>query len=79
MLARALLRDPALLILDEATNALDAANDTAIAAALEALKGSLAMVIIGQSGALTGLADRIITLDGGRIVPGKKPISGMAE
>ncbi len=68
MLARALLRDPALLILDEATSALDAANSAAIAAALAGLKGKLAMVIIGHTESLAGLADRTIEIEGGRIV-----------
>ena len=68
MLARALLRDPALLILDEATSALDAANSAAIAAALAGLKGKLAMVIIGHTDSLSGLADRTIQIEGGRIV-----------
>ena len=69
VLARALLGDPALLILDEATSALDAANSAAIAAALAGLKGRLAMVIIGHSDALAGLADRTITLEKGKILP----------
>jgi ATP-binding cassette subfamily C protein len=68
VLARALLRDPALLILDEATSALDAANSAAIAAALAGLKGKLAMVIIGHTDSLAGLADRTIEIEGGRIM-----------
>lgn len=66
-LARALLGDPALLILDEATSALDAANDAAIARAIAALKGQCTVLVIGHRGALTGLADRIVTVEGGRI------------
>ena len=69
VLARALLRNPALLILDEATSALDAANIAAIAAALAGLKGKLAMVIVGHSDPLAALADRTIMLERGRIVP----------
>lgn len=69
VLARALLRDPALLILDEATSALDATNTAAIATALAGLKGKLAMVIIGHSDALAGLADRTIMIERGQIMP----------
>ncbi len=67
VLARALLRDPALLILDEATSALDPENETAIYAALTALKGRLTIVIIGHRGALGSLADQTIRLEEGRI------------
>ena len=67
MLARALLRDPALLVLDEATSALDPGNEAAIAAALERLRGKLAIVIICHRGALLALADREVRLEQGRI------------
>lgn len=66
MLARALLRDPALLILDEATSALDAENEAQIAAALQRLKNRMAVVIIGHHGSLPALADHTIRLDRGR-------------
>ncbi len=68
MLARALLRDPALLILDEATSALDPVNETLITAALDRLRGRMAVVIICHRGALAGLADQLVQLDSGRIV-----------
>ena len=68
MLARALLRDPALLILDEATSALDAASEAAIAAALTRLKGQVTILIIAHRGALTALADRTYRLDQGKLV-----------
>lgn len=68
MLARALLRDPQLLILDEATSALDAENEAAVAAALDRLRGQITIVLIAHRGALLNLADRRILLDAGRIV-----------
>lgn len=68
MLARALLRDPQLLLLDEATSALDAANEAAIAAALRQLRGRMTIVLIAHRGVLTGLADRVIRLERGRMV-----------
>ena len=68
MLARALLRDPALLILDEATSALDAENEALIAQALAGLKGRMAILIIAHRGALTALADRTYRLDQGKLV-----------
>ena len=68
MLARALLRDPALLILDEATSALDATNEAQVAAAIERLRGRMAVVIIGHRGALLDLADCEIRLENGCVV-----------
>jgi ATP-binding cassette subfamily C protein len=66
-LARALLRDPDLLILDEATSALDADNEAAVADAVAALKGRVTILIIGHRGALGNLADRKVRLELGRI------------
>ena len=68
MLARALLRDPALLILDEATSALDPENEAQIAAALMQLKLRMAVVVIGHHGTLPALADYTIALEQGRTV-----------
>ncbi len=69
MLARALLRNPALLILDEAASALDRENEAAIAAAIAALRGRITVLIIGHRGALAEIADRTVRLEGGRVVP----------
>ena len=67
VLARALLREPALLILDEATSALDAASEGAVAEAIAALRGSRTILVIGHRGSLTDLAPRRITIAAGRI------------
>ena len=73
MLARALLRDPALLILDEATSALDPVNEALISAALARLRSRMAVVIICHRGALLTLADRVVRLESGRIVAIESP------
>lgn len=67
VLARALLRSPSLLILDESTSALDAGNEAAIAAAIAALRGRLTVLIIGHRGALQHIADQTVTLRDGKI------------
>lgn len=69
-LARALLRRPQLLILDEATSAVDAAAERTIADAVAALKGQMTIVIIGHRGLLTDLADRRIVLEKGQLQTG---------
>ena len=68
VLARGLLRKPALLILDEVASALDAANEAAITQAIEGLRGSMTIVIIGHRGSLAQLADRTIRLEAGRAI-----------
>lgn len=66
-LARALLRKPRLLILDEAASALDSENEAAIARAITAMRGSVTVFIIGHRGALAGMADRTVRIEAGRL------------
>ena len=67
-LARALYREPWLLILDEATSALDATSERLIQGALTSLKGSCAMVVVAHRLRTVQLADTIHVLKDGRIV-----------
>ena len=67
-IARALLRDPKLLILDEATSALDAESEGLVQDALGALmKGRTTLIIAHRFSTIVG-ADRILVLEGGKII-----------
>jgi ATP-binding cassette subfamily B protein len=67
-IARLLLKNPAVMILDEATSHLDNENEAAVQAALEgALEGRTALVIAHRLSTIRD-ADRIVVLDGGRVV-----------
>ncbi len=66
--ARALLADPRILILDEATSSVDTQTEQIIQRALERLlRGRTAFVIAHRLSTITG-ADRIVVIHGGRIV-----------
>jgi subfamily B ATP-binding cassette protein MsbA len=67
-IARALLRDPRILILDEATSSLDAESESAVHAAINRLlEGRTALIIAHRLSTIRD-ADRILVMDRGRIV-----------
>jgi ATP-binding cassette subfamily B protein len=67
-IARVLLKDPAVVILDEATSHLDSENEAAIQRALaDALSGRTSLVIAHRLSTITA-ADQILVVDDGRIV-----------
>ena len=67
-LARAFLRDARLVILDEATANLDPASETLVQQAIDALARDRGMLIIAHRLVTVRNADRILVIDGGRIV-----------
>ncbi|XXY51627.1 ABC transporter transmembrane domain-containing protein [Sorangium sp. So ce269] len=67
-IARAVLKAPRLLVLDEATSALDTESEHLVKAALDTLmKGRTTLIIAHRLSTVMG-ADRVLVMDGGRIV-----------
>lgn len=66
-IARALLKDPQILILDEATSALDSQSEKAVQAALEKLMQNRTSIIIAHRLSTVTHADLIVVMDQGRI------------
>jgi subfamily B ATP-binding cassette protein MsbA len=67
-IARALLRDPPLLILDEATSALDTESERLVQGAIDRLMEHRTVLVVAHRLATVQHADEILVLDGGRIV-----------
>jgi ATP-binding cassette subfamily B protein len=67
-IARAMLKNPPLLLLDEATSALDAESERMVQAALEVAMKDRTTLVIAHRLATVLRADRIVVMDGGRIV-----------
>ena len=72
-LARALLREPDLLILDEATNALDGLSEQAIQETIEELRGRLTILLIAHRLSSVRLADRVVVIMEGRVAEQGRP------
>ena len=66
-IARALLRDPQVVILDEATSALDSESEDAVSAALDTLTKGRTVVVVTHRIATVRDADRIVVIENGRI------------
>ena len=67
-IARAILKNPPLLLLDEATSALDAESEQHVQRGLEAAMQNRTTLVIAHRLATVQRADRIVVMDGGRIV-----------
>lgn len=67
-IARALLKNPKLLILDEATSSLDVASEAVVQEALERLMANRTTLVIAHRLSTVVNADKILVMDGGRIV-----------
>jgi ATP-binding cassette subfamily B protein len=67
-IARAILADPRVLILDDATSSVDPTKEHEIRAALAEVMSGRTTIVIAHRPATIALADRVVVLDGGRVV-----------
>ncbi|MDQ0217470.1 ABC transporter ATP-binding protein [Peribacillus cavernae] len=68
VLARAILRNPSILVLDEATSALDTESEAKIQEALDRLKGKMTVIVIAHRLSTIRNADQVVVLDHGEII-----------
>jgi len=69
-LARAFLRRPGLLVLDEPTSSLDAEAEARVLEVIRALRGRVTVLVVTHRSACARLADRVYRLEEGRTAPG---------
>jgi subfamily B ATP-binding cassette protein MsbA len=67
-IARALLKDPEILILDEATSALDSQSEKAVQMALEGLMRNRTSLVVAHRLSTVMHADKIVVLEKGKII-----------
>ena len=67
-IARALAKPSRFLLVDEATSALDARNERAVVEAISAIRADYTTVMVTHSPAILEIADKVVVMDGGRIV-----------
>ena len=67
-IARAVVRDPEILILDDSASALDFATDAKLRQAIRGMKDKLTVFIVSQRASSIQYADQIIVMDDGKMV-----------
>jgi ATP-binding cassette, subfamily C, bacterial LapB len=72
-LARALLHDPSLLVLDEPTSSMDTATEKAVLERLKVWAGNRTMIMITHRNTLLELADRVLVIDQGTVLADTTP------
>lgn len=77
--ARAFLADPAVLILDEATSSLDIPSERAVQRGLQKLLGNRTALIIAHRLSTVQIADRVLVVQGGKIVEDGTPEQLIAD
>jgi len=78
-LARALLRQPRLLVMDEATNAIDVDGERALLERLLAIRPRPTIVMIAHRAESLALCDDVLRMEDGRLLEGVPPIPQLAD
>ena len=66
-IARAIVRNPQILILDDSASALDFATDAKLRQAIKGMKNDMSVIIVSQRASSIQYADKIIVMDDGRM------------
>ncbi|XNZ00545.1 ABC transporter ATP-binding protein [Micrococcus luteus] len=77
-IARALYRNPKLLVLDEATSALDNVTEKKVTEVIESLKGKITVIVVAHRLSTVKHCDQIVLMDQGRII-GQGTFRGLQE
>ncbi len=72
-IARALLKDPKVLLMDEPTSALDAESEELVLETLRRLRGTMTIVVVTHRPSTAAIADRVLLMDLGRVVAERSP------
>ena len=78
-IARALLKDAPIVLLDEATASLDVENETKVQSALSRLLAGKTVLVIAHRMRTVAGADHIVVLENGRVAQQGSPVQLMAE
>ncbi len=78
-IARALYRDPPILVLDEATSSLDVATETSVIDAVQSLHGKKTVIIVAHRTATVANCDRVYRLESGRMVAQGLPLDMLTQ
>ena len=78
-LARVVLADPAVVLLDEATSSLDVPSERAVQAALETVLADRTALIIAHRLSTVLIADRVLVMADGRVVEDGSPARLLAD
>ncbi len=78
-IARALLKDAPIVLLDEATASLDVENETEVQGALSRLLAGRTVIVIAHRMRTVMAADRVVVLDGGRVAEQGSPAELLAR